>query len=490
MSQAQPVTDRLHRVVVIGSGFGGLFAAKALRKAPVQVTLIAKTNHHLFQPLLYQVATGILSQGEIAPPTREILKRHESTEVLLGEVTSIDVDANRVHSRVGQLETITEYDSIIVAAGAGGSYFGHDEFEVFAPGLKSVDDALELRGRILGAFEIAELSEDPAEVESWMTFVVVGAGATGVEMAGQIRELSGRALRGDFRRINPTKTRVILVDGGDNVLAAFGDKQSERAKTQLEKMNIEVKLQAMVTDVDADSVTIKHQDGTVERIESKVKVWAAGVAASPLAKQLGDQTAAEVDKTGRVCTLPDLTLPGHPEVFVIGDMASLNNYPGVAQVAMQGGKYAAEQIRRRVEGDKDADAFNYFDKGSMATISRFKAVANVGKLRLSGFIAWLMWLFIHILYLVGFQQRVSTLGHWTVAFLGRGRAERTITTFQTMATIDLVNAARAAQANEDFSAANDNSAADDYSAGLGIAPERVDDPVAEPAHDVSPGSSP
>lgn len=432
--------ERLHRVVIIGSGFGGLFAAKRLKKAPVQVTVIDKSGQHLFQPLLYQVATGILSQGVIAPPTREVLMRQKNAEVLLGEVTNIDLAQKTVTHRLGRYTTVTEYDSLIVSAGAGQSYFGNDQFAQYAPGLKSIDDALELRGRIYGSFEIAELIDDPDEVKEWLTFVVVGAGATGVEMAGQIRELSSRALNKDFRRIDPTSARVILMDGGKEILPAFGDTLSEKSKKALEKMNIEIKLNAMVTDMDADKVEFTNADGQTEVIKSKCKVWAAGVAASPLGKQLGEQTGAAVDRSGRIETLPDLTLPGHPDVFVIGDMSSLHNYPGVAQVAMQGGRYAGDQIRRRLAGDLDAPAFKYFDKGSMATISRFRAIAKIGKIELTGFIAWLSWLFIHILYLVGFQKRVTTLGHWMIAFIGRSRAERTITSYQAMGTRALVEA--------------------------------------------------
>jgi NADH dehydrogenase len=436
--------DRLHRVVIIGSGFGGLFAAKRLKKAPVEVTIIDRTGFHLFQPLLYQVATGILSQGVIAPPIREVLMRQKNAQVLLGEVETIDVEAKTVTHHIGDLETVTPYDSLIVSAGAGQSYFGNDHFEEFAPGLKSIDDAMEMRSRIYNAFEIAEVIGSEPEVDEWMTFVVVGAGATGVEMAGQIRELADRSLRKEFRRIDPTKTRVILADGGDHVLSAFGDRLGDKSKAALEKMGIEVRLGAMVTDMDADSVEFTDKEGNKERINSRVKFWAAGVAASPLAKQLGDQTGADIDRSGRIATLPDMTLPGHEEVFVVGDMAALNDYPGVAQVAMQGGKYAASQIKRRLAGDLDAPPFKYFDKGSMATISRFRAIAKVGKIELTGFIAWLAWLFIHILYLVGFQKQVTTLGHWAVAFVGRSRAERTTTAYQAVGTEELVQKKRVA----------------------------------------------
>lgn len=424
-----------HRVVIIGSGFGGLFAAKKLKRADVEVTLISRVSHHTFQPLLYQVATGILSQGEIAPATREILKRQRNAQVLLGDVTDIDLATRTVTSTVGSLTTVTEYDSLIVAAGARTGYFGNDHFEPFAPGLKSIDDALELRARIFGAFEIAELQQDPADAEPWMTFVVVGAGPTGVELAGQIVELSRRTLKRDFRTIDPRQTRVILVEGGDGVLATFGPKQSRKAGEQLAKMGVDVRLQGLVDSVDESGVEVKYRDGRTERIASHCVLWAAGVAGSPLGQQLVEQSGAELDRAGRVKVRPDLTLPGHDEVFVVGDMIALNDLPGVAQVAMQGAKFSAKQIRARIDGKPEAARFEYFDKGSMATISRFRAVANVGPLELRGFLAWIAWLFIHILYLVGFQAKVSTLGHWAVAFIGPSRAERTFTLEQSRGSL-------------------------------------------------------
>jgi NADH dehydrogenase len=422
-----------HRVVVIGSGFGGLFATKQLRRAPVQVTMIARTSHHLFQPLLYQVSTGVLSPGEIAPSTREILRRQHNVTVLLGRVERIDLTNRTVTSYSPLGATTTPYDSLIVAAGAGQSYFGHDEFARHAPGMKTIDDALELRGRIFGAFELAELSAEPAMQSRLLTFVVIGAGPTGVEMAGQIAELSRRTLAKDFRRIDPSKAHIVLVDGADAVLGAFGPKLSAYSRRHLEDMGVEVKLGQMVVDVDAEGVVLQDKAGNRTRIESVCKVWAAGVSASPLGKQLAEQSGAEVDRAGRVKVNPDLSLPGHPEVFVIGDMAALDDLPGVAQVAMQGGKYAAKKINGRLHGEESAAPFHYFDKGSMATISRFKAVATIGRLRLSGFIAWLMWLVIHLLYLVGFKNRVTALLHWTVSFIGRDRSERTVTAQQVYA---------------------------------------------------------
>ena len=422
-----------HRVVVIGSGFGGLFGTKALRRADVEVTMVAKTTHHLFQPLLYQVATGILSEGEIAPPTREVLSSQKNARVILGEVIDIDLENRVVTSRVLNRVTRTPYDSLLVAAGAGQSYFGNDQFAEFAPGMKSIDDALELRGRIFGAFELAELSEEEEEIQRLLTFVVVGAGPTGVEMAGQIAELAHRTLKKDFRRINTREARVILVDAAPQVLPPFGAKLGEKTKTDLEKLGVEVQLGAMVVDVDERGLELQDKDGTRRRVDAVTKVWAAGVQASSLGKMLADRTGAPLDRAGRIGVNPDLTLPGHPEVFVVGDMISLDNLPGVAQVAIQGAKYAAKEIRGRVEGKAPQEPFKYFDKGSMATISRFRAVAMVGRLRLTGFVAWLMWLAVHLVYITGFKNRTTALLHWFVSFIGRGRSERTSTEQQIFA---------------------------------------------------------
>jgi len=415
------------RVVIIGSGFGGLFAAQALRKAPVDVTVVGKTSHHLFQPLLYQVATGILSEGEIAPATREILRRHENTKVVLGEVTDIDLAARTVTSQVLGRVTVHPYDQLIVAAGAGQSYFGNDRFAEHAPGMKSIDDALELRGRIFGAFELAELATDQEEIDRLLTFVVVGAGPTGVEMAGQIAELAHRTLRKDFRNIDPTTARVVLLDAAPYVLPSFGEKLGGRARRQLNQAGVEVQLGAMVTDVDADGIEIKDADGQVRRINAATKIWAAGVQASPLGRILGEQSGAEVDRAGRVAVQPDLTLPGHPEVHVVGDMIALNKLPGVAQVAIQGARYSAEAIKRSLAGKAPKGPFEYHDKGSMATISRFHAVVDLGTLKFEGFLAWLMWLALHLFYIVGFKSRITTVLHWLVSFLGRGRSQRVAT---------------------------------------------------------------
>ena len=419
---------------MIGSGFGGLFGVKALRRADVDVTMVAKTTHHLFQPLLYQVATGILSEGEIAPPTREVLSGQRNAQVLLGEVTAIDLAARTVTSQVLGREIVSPYDSLLVAAGAGQSYFGNDQFAEFAPGMKSIDDALELRGRIFGAFELAELGALRGEnVDHLLTFVVVGAGPTGVEMAGQIAELAHRTLRRDFRAINSRAARVVLIDAAGQVLPPFGAKLGRWTQKELEELGVEVMLGAMVTDVDERGLVVESKDGSKQRVEAVTKVWAAGVQASGLTKTLAEQTGAPLDRAGRIGVNPDLTLPGHPEVFVVGDMIALDHLPGVAQVAIQGAKYAAKEIDGRLKGKPAQKPFKYFDKGSMATISRFRAVAMVGKLRITGFVAWLMWLAVHLFYITGFKNRVTAVLHWLVSFLGRGRSERTATEQQIFA---------------------------------------------------------
>ena len=420
-----------HRVVIIGSGFGGLFAAKALRRADVEVTIIARTTHHLFQPLLYQVATGILSEGEIAPATREILQHHRNATVLLGLVESIDVAARQVHWRFHGHEHVTGYDTLIVAAGAGQSYFGKDEFARYAPGMKTIDDALELRARIFGAFELAEAAPPGADISRLLTFAVVGAGPTGVEMAGQIQELASTTLAGEFRRIDPKQTRVVLIEGGPQVLPSFGENLGGKAQRSLEKRGVEVWLNTMVTDVDSRGITVKRADGSTERLETVCKVWAAGVQANPLGQHLADQTGAGTDRAGRVVVQPDLTLPGHPEIFVIGDLMAVDGVPGVAQGAIQSARHAASIIEARLGGDHEVKPFSYTDKGSMATISRFSAVVSVGKIQFSGFLAWAAWLVLHLLYIAGFKQRVTTLMHWFISFLTRGRAER-VTTNQQM----------------------------------------------------------
>ncbi|CDP81931.1 MULTISPECIES: NAD(P)/FAD-dependent oxidoreductase [Mycolicibacterium] len=435
MSHPGATASDRHKVVIIGSGFGGLTAAKTLKRADVDVKLIARTTHHLFQPLLYQVATGIISEGEIAPATRVILRKQKNAQVLLGDVTHIDLEKQTVDSVLLGHTYSTPYDSLIIAAGAGQSYFGNDHFAEFAPGMKSIDDALELRGRILGAFEQAERSSDPVRRAKLLTFTVVGAGPTGVEMAGQIAELADQTLRGSFRHIDPTEARVILLDAAPAVLPPMGEKLGKRAQARLEKMGVEVQLGAMVTDVDRNGLTVKDADGTLRRIESACKVWSAGVSASPLGKDLAEQAGVELDRAGRVKVQPDLTVPGHPNVFVVGDMAAVEGVPGVAQGAIQGGRYAAKLIKREVAGTspKIRSPFEYWDKGSMATVSRFSAVAKVGPIEFSGFFAWLCWLVLHLVYIVGFKSRLVTVLSWGVTFLSTKRGQLTITEQQAYA---------------------------------------------------------
>ena len=428
-----------HRVVIVGGGFGGLFAARRLGRAPVRVTLVDRHNHHLFQPLLYQVATGILSEGEIAPPIRSVLRRQRNAEVELAAVRSFDLEARRLSCMGGDGSSVEiTYDSLIVAAGAGQSYFGHDEFSRWAPGMKTINDALELRGRILGAFEMAELEEDPEKQREWLTFVVVGGGPTGVEIAGQIAELSNRVLKNDFRRIDSRSARVLLFDGGEQVLATFGDKLSGKAARGLERLGIELHMSSIVTGVDRTGVTVKQGDDE-RRFPARTKVWAAGVQASPLARMLGQATGAEVDRAGRVAVLPDCTLPGHPEVFAIGDMMSLDRLPGVAEVAMQQGLHASNTIIRRLDG-KESKPFRYRDLGSMATISRFRAVVSFKGIRLSGLIGWMAWLFVHLAFLTGFKNRLATIPRWAFTFIGNGRPQRTVTMQQVVARVAIEEA--------------------------------------------------
>jgi NADH:ubiquinone reductase (H+-translocating) len=419
--------DGRHRVVIIGAGFGGLFAARALKHAAVDVTVLDRTNHHLFQPLLYQVATGVLSEGDIAPPTRDVLRKFKNTRVLLGNVVHIDVDSREVVLDSVERRSKIPYDSLIVAAGASQSYFGHEEFAPFAPGMKTIDDALGLRGRIFGAFELAELEADAERRASWLKFAVIGAGPTGVELAGQIAELSRRALKLNYREFNPATSRVILVEGGDRVLASFPESLQHRARRDLERLGVELRLQTTVTDVDVAGLDAIGPDGVKGRIEAHTKIWAAGVEASPLGAILAEQTGADIDRAGRVLVLPDCTLPGYPEIFVVGDMMSLDRLAGVAEVAMQTGRHAARTITRRLKGNSDTRPFRYLDLGTMATIARFRAVVSVGRLRVAGFLGWLMWLVVHLTFMTGFKNRWAAIVNWAAAFLGRGRRQRVIT---------------------------------------------------------------
>ncbi|WP_394281697.1 NAD(P)/FAD-dependent oxidoreductase [Corynebacterium sp.] len=405
-----------HHVVIIGSGFGGIFAAKELADADVDVTLIDRTNHHLFQPLLYQVATGILSSGEIAVSTRQILSQQQNARVIKGDVVDINVEDQVVSINSGQYERSFEYDSLIVAAGAGQSYFGNDHFAQHAPGLKTVDNALELRARIMTAFERAEVAQDPAEVERLLTFVIVGAGPTGVEIAGQIAEMANRSFKNDYDSFEPSQAKIILLDGAPQVLPPFGKRLGRNAQRQLEKLGVTVRLNAMVTDLDADTVTFRDTKTDEEiTIESGTKIWSAGVQASPLGKMIADQTDAEVDRAGRVAVTPQVLVGETNNIYVVGDMMSLDNLPGVAQVAIQTGEYAAQSIKAFVEEDQDPrerEPFEYFDKGSMAIVSRFSAVVKMGKVEVTGFIGWIMWLVVHVMFLVGFRNRFVSMITW------------------------------------------------------------------------------
>jgi NADH:ubiquinone reductase (H+-translocating) len=414
-----------HRVVVIGGGFGGLQAALKLRHAPVELTLIDRRNFHLFQPLTYQVATGALSPGEIAYPLRAVFKRDRNVRVVMAEVSDFDLDAREVHLRpVGDVPAPAKlpYDTLIVAGGSRYSYFGHDEWREHAAEVKSLESALVVRSRLLGAFEAAEAEPEADARAAWLTFVVVGAGPTGVEMAGQIGELARDTLRRDFRNVDPSTARILLVEAVDRVLPAFPPKLSAKAEESLERLGVSVLTGRTVVGMDDGSVTID-----TERIETRTVIWAAGVTASSLASRLGELTGAERDRAGRVSVEPDLTLPNHPEVFALGDMVRVGGtvLPGVAPVAMQQGRYAAEVIRARLES-REIGGFHYRDKGNLATIGRAAAVADIKGLRLSGFIAWVTWLFVHLFYLIGFQNRLLVLIRWTFSFVTRGRGARLI----------------------------------------------------------------
>jgi NADH dehydrogenase len=413
-----------HRVVIVGGGFGGLPAARWLGRHRVDVTVVDRRNHHLFQPLLYQVATGMLSSGQIAPPIRHVLRHRKNVWVELAEVTDIDVDRRVVRAKVlGTHQLEIPYDSLIVATGAAQSYFGNDQFALYAPGMKTVSDALELRRRIFGAFEVAELAHDALERQAWLTFAIVGAGPTGVELAGQIRELAVRCLKGEYRRFDSAVARVLLIDGGDAPLANFGHDLSDRTRRTLEKMGVELKMGYKVVGVDGDGVEVEGRDGRRSRIAARTSIWAAGVEASPIAAQLAAATGAEVDRAGRIKVLPDLSLPGHPEVFCVGDMTTLHDLPGVAEVAMQGGLHAANTIVRARKG-KPAAPFRYRDLGSVAAVGRFRAIASIRGLRLSGFAGWFVWMFVHLAFLEGFGNRLFTMLRWLRAMIGRGRGER------------------------------------------------------------------
>jgi NADH dehydrogenase len=415
-----------HHVVIVGGGFAGLFAARALKSARVSITVLDRRNHHLFQPLLYQVATGILSEGQIAPPLRDVFRGNPDIRVTLAEVERIDLKARVVHAdEFGRLMAIP-YDSLIVACGSETCYFGHDDFKAHVCTMKSLDDALSLRGRIFGAFELAEAAGDDAERRRLMTFVIVGGGPTGVEMAGQLRELAQRALRNNYQRIDPRNARVVLVEGADHLVRSMGPHLSGRVERDLRRMGVEVHLDSMVTDIDERGVAIAKSDHTEERIEAETKIWAAGMQGAAIGPDLCAQVGAEVVRSGRVEVAPDCSLPGHPEVFVVGDLMALNDLPGVAEVAIQSGVHAARTIRRRLEG-RDSRPFRYRDLGTLAAVSRFSAVAKLGLFEVGGFVGWLLWLLVHLTFLTGFKNRAGALARWVVSFVGRSRYERALT---------------------------------------------------------------
>jgi NADH:quinone reductase (non-electrogenic) len=428
--------SRDHHVVVVGGGFGGLQAVSKLRRAPVDVTLVDRRNFHLFQPLTYQVATGALSPGEIAYPLRAIFKRNRNVRVLLAEVADFDLDAHELHLRpVGAVPAPERlgYDTLIVAGGSHYSYFGHEEWQQHAAEVKSLESAVAVRSRLLAAFEAAEVEPNPAARDAWLTFIVVGAGPTGVEMAGQIAELARDTLRRDFRTIDPRRARILLVEAADRVLTSFPPTLSAKAERSLQRLGVTVLTGRTVIAIDAAEVMLEGRDGGAERIPSRAVVWAAGVTASGLAGRLAQLTGAERDRAGRVTVEADLTLPGHPEVFAIGDMVRARDpggepvvLPGVAPVALQQGRYVASVVGARLRG-REYGAFRYRDKGNLATIGRAAAVADIKGVRLSGFPAWATWLVVHLWYLIGFQNRLLVLIRWSFSFATHGRGARLIT---------------------------------------------------------------
>jgi len=438
----RPAGNR-HHVVIIGSGFGGLFAARELDGADVDVTLISRTNFHLFPPLLYQVATGLLSTGEIATSTRQILGKQKNTDIVRGDVTDINLDSNTVTFEEGESTRTYEYDSLIVAAGAGQSYFGNDHFAEFAPGLKTLDNALEIRSRLVTAFERAEITEDPEERERLLTFVIVGAGPTGVELAGQVAEMAHRSFRDEYSNFRPSSAKIILLDGAPQVLPPFGKRLGRKAQRELEKMGVTVRLNAMVTNIDETTVTYKDMKTEEETtIDSYTKIWSAGVSASPLGKTVAEQAGLEVDRAGKVPVNADLSVGEHRNVFVVGDMMNLDKLPGVAQVAIQSGEYAAKAIKAGVEENQEPDqreAFEYFDKGSMAIVGRFHAVVKMGKVEIAGFLGWIMWLLVHVSFLVSKRNRVVSMFTWTLNALTPKRYNLPTTLQQMHARTALLN---------------------------------------------------
>lgn len=418
-----------HRVVIVGGGFGGLYAAQALKRAPVDVTVVDRRNFHLFQPLLYQVATGSLSPGDIAAPIRSVLAEQKNTRVLLGTVSDFDPAGKRV--LLEEEGEALPYDSLIVSAGSQSTYFGHDDWREFAPSLKTVEEATAIRHKILYAFEAAEREQDPELRRAWLTFVIVGAGATGVELAGAMGEIARHTLKSEFRSIRPQEACILILDGSPRVLPAYPEDLSRKAEQSLITLGVRVRSGVRVIGVDADGVTFQT-NGTTDRIRTKTVLWAAGVSASPLGKILAERTGTTLDKLGRLKVNPDLTLPGHPDIFVVGDLAIMNDekgnpLPGVAQVAMQGGAYAAKVIVKRLRAETVFKPFHYFNKGDIAVIGRAAAVANIFGVHVSGLLAWLIWLFIHLMYIVEFQSRVKVFLQWGFQYLTFSRGARLIT---------------------------------------------------------------
>ena len=418
----------LHRVLILGGGFAGLNAAQKLKRAPVEVTLIDRRNFHLFQPLLYQVATGSLSPGEIAAPLRGVLSRQKNTRVLLGEAVDIDPDAKRVILRDG---ADFPYDSLVVATGSQTSYYGNDGWRQWAPSLKTIEEATAIRHKILYAFEWAERAATLDEARAWLTFVIVGAGATGLELAGALAEIANETLKNDFRRINPKEARIILMEGGNRVLTAYPEDLSAKAEKLVRRLGVEIRKGVMVTDVDGAGVTYKNGEA-IERLVAKTVLWAGGVMTTEFGRKLAERTKSETDRSGRINVKPDLAVPNYPDIFIAGDLALASGekgepLPGVAQVAIQGGAYAAKVIRARLQGAQAPPPFRYFDKGDMAVIGRASAVANIFGLHVSGLLAWLIWLFIHLMYIVEFQNRVIVFIQWGFEYLTFSRGARLIT---------------------------------------------------------------
>ena len=416
------------KVVILGGGFGGLYAAKALKSAPVSVTLIDRRNYHLFQPLMYQVATGSLSPGEIAAPLRGVLRHQKNVRVLLGEVVDLDPVVQQVTLADGAR---FEFDSLIVATGSQTSYFGNDHWQAWAPSLKSIEEALTVRHKILYAFEVAERVADPAQRRAWLTFAIIGAGATGLELAGGLAEIARETLRHDFRSIHPEEARIILMEGAPRVLPTYPADLSAKAERLVARLGVEVRTNVRVVGVDREGVTLQTNGGT-ERQAARTVLWAAGVVASDFGKHLASRTGAETDRAGRIRVNPDLTIPGHPSIYIVGDLALARRLdgeqlPGVAQVAMQEGAYAAKAIIKRLNGATALPPFRYFDKGDMAVIGRAAAVANIFGFHVSGWPAWMMWLFIHLMYLVQFQSRILVFIQWGFQYLTFSRGARLIT---------------------------------------------------------------